>query len=324
MPDLNNLRDLIDREIENINLSGRQPAELYRPVEYALSNGGKRLRPVLCLMACEIFSDNLTPALKPATAIEIFHNFTLLHDDIMDKADLRRNKPTVHKKWNETVALLSGDAMAVLSFELISSARQEILPAILQVFNRTALEVCEGQQMDMNFETMPTVTEELYLEMIRLKTSVLIAAAMKIGALCGGASEKDASLMYDSGLNLGMGFQLQDDLLDLYGDQEEFGKKKGGDIILNKKTFLLVSANAHARDDTAKRLGELIEKEKDPVVKVREIKNIYDRLGIKEITENRAGRFFSKSLQKLNDAGPPASRKQRLASFIETVTKRKA
>jgi geranylgeranyl diphosphate synthase, type II len=242
----------------------------------------------------------------------------------MDKAGLRRNKPTVHKKWNENVALLSGDAMAVLSFGLISSAGPDILPALLRVFNRTALEVCEGQQMDMNFESMPEVSEELYLEMIRLKTSVLIAAAMKIGALCGGASERDASLMYDAGMNLGLGFQLQDDLLDLYGDQEEFGKTKGGDIILNKKTFLLISALAQAKGDSAGRLRELINRENDPQVKVREIKKIYDTLGINEITESRAAGFFALSMQKLNQASPPAVRKAGLTSFIETVRKRKA
>ncbi len=321
---MNELRELIDREIGNMNFSGRLPAELYRPVEYVMSIGGKRVRPVLCLMACKVFSDNPGPAVKPATAIEIFHNFTLIHDDIMDKATLRRNKPTVHKKWNENVALLSGDAMAVLSFGLISSAGQEILPALLRVFNRTALEVCEGQQMDMNFESMPEVSEELYLEMIRLKTSVLIAAAMKIGALCGGASEKDASLMYDAGMNLGLGFQLQDDLLDLYGNQEEFGKTEGGDIILNKKTFLMISALAKAKGDTAGRLRELINRENDPQVKIREIKKIYDTLGIKEITESRAAGFFALSMQKLDQASPPASRKTGLTSFIETVRKRKA
>jgi geranylgeranyl diphosphate synthase, type II len=324
MHDTKKLVGLIEAEIGKINLPGRQPSELYLPVEYALSNGGKRIRPLLCLMACEVFSTNLAPALKPATAIEIFHNFTLLHDDIMDRADLRRNKPTVHKKWNENVALLSGDAMAVMSFGLISSASREILPSLLEVFNRTALEVCEGQQMDMNFETMPAVNEQHYLEMIMLKTSVLIAAAMKIGAICGGASDRDTDLMYDSGLNLGLAFQLQDDLLDLYGDQESFGKNKGGDIILNKKTFLLVTAMARADSETSSRLAMLMENEKEPDVKVREVKKIYDRLGIRETTESRATSYFSRSLKYLNEVDAPDLRKEPLACFIESVMKRKA
>jgi geranylgeranyl diphosphate synthase, type II len=211
-----------------------------------------------------------------------------------------------------------------MSFAMISSASRDILPALLEVFNRTALEVCEGQQMDMNFESMPAVSEDLYLEMIRLKTSVLIAAAMKTGAICGRASEKDSLLMYDSGLNLGLGFQLQDDLLDLYGDQESFGKNKGGDIILNKKTFLLVTAFARADAETASRLGELMEYEKDPGVKVKQVKSIYDGLGIREITESRASGFFSRALKCLDDVDAPAARKEPLAIFIESVMKRKA
>ncbi len=317
------LRELIDREIDKMGFADRLPGELYLPVDYVMTNGGKRLRPVLSLMACEVFSDNLTPALKPAAAIEIFHNFTLLHDDIMDKADIRRGKSTVHKRWNDNVAILSGDAMAVLSFALISSAQREVLPALLEVFNTTALEVCEGQQMDMNFESMAFVSRDMYLEMIRLKTSVLVAASMKIGALCGGASESDAALMYESGLNLGLGFQIQDDLLDLYGEQEAFGKKKGGDIVQNKKTFLLVSALEKAGGKTAERLGYLMEKEKDPQVKVMEIKKIFDELGIRKAAEEKARSYFSQAIEKLNDTGPGHSRKTEIVGFIKKVMERK-
>lgn len=324
MQNIEKLREIIDREIEQMELASRRPNELYLPVDYVLSNGGKRLRPVLSLLACELFSGNLASAIKPAAAIEVFHNFTLLHDDIMDKADIRRCRPTVHKKWNENTAILSGDAMMVLSYKLIAAAEREILPVLLGVFNRTALEVCEGQQMDMNFETMPVVSEEMYLEMIRLKTSVLIAAALEIGAVCGGAAQKDASLMYQSGLNLGMAFQIQDDLLDLYGDQEKFGKKPGGDVLLNKKTFLLVSAFEKANEQTTMRINELMEKENDPDIKVMEFKNIFDELGIRSLAESRAESFFNKALEKLHATSPASSRKSELMELIKTLMARKS
>jgi geranylgeranyl diphosphate synthase, type II len=313
---------MIDREIDKLDFAGRMPKELYLPVDYVMSNGGKRLRPVLSLLACGMFSDNLKPALMPAIAIEVFHNFTLLHDDIMDKADIRRSKPTVHKKWNENTAILSGDAMVVLSFDFISSAEKEILPALLSIFNRTAIEVCEGQQMDMNFETMTEVSEEMYIEMITRKTSALIAAALKIGAVCGGAGERDASLMYESGLNLGIAFQIQDDLLDLYGEQEEFGKKPGGDILLNKKTFLLVAALERAKGETAIRLKYLMEKENDPEIRLTGVKKIFDDLSIRSITENKSERYFNRAIDKLNATSPGNSMKTQLNGFIKTIMKR--
>lgn len=318
------LRGIIDREIEKLDFAGRMPKELYLPVDYVLSNGGKRLRPVLSLMSCGMFSENLKPALMPALAIEVFHNFTLLHDDIMDKADLRRSKPTVHKKWNENTAILSGDAMVVLSFDFISSAEKGILPSLLSIFNRTALEVCEGQQMDMNFETMTDVSEEMYIEMIRLKTSVLIAAAMKIGAVCGGAGERDSSLMYESGLNLGLAFQIQDDLLDLYGEQQEFGKKTGGDILLNKKTFLLLAALERAKGETALRLKYLMQKENDPEIRLTGVKKIFDELNIRTITENKSERYFNRAIEKLNATSPGNTLKSQLNGLIQTIMKRKS
>lgn len=317
------LREIIDREIEKMKFPLRQPSELYLPVDYIMSNGGKRLRPVLALLACQIFSDNLDNCIKPGVAIELFHNFTLLHDDIMDKADMRRNKPTVHKKWDENTAILSGDAMVVLSFDLISSADRQTLPRFLEVFNKTALEVCEGQQMDINFESAQRVTEQMYIEMIRLKTSVLIAAAMKIGAIAGQASETDADLMYESGLNLGLAFQLQDDLLDLYGEQKEFGKKSGGDIIMNKKTFLLIKALEMAKPDIVKRITYLMEEEKNPDTKVIEVKKIFDTLEIKTITAIKADDFFKKSIENLNRITHAGERKNELIDFIKTVMKRK-
>ncbi|MFO7924626.1 MAG: polyprenyl synthetase family protein [Bacteroidales bacterium] len=324
MHTIENLREITDKEIEKMNFAGHPPRELYQPVDYIMSVGGKRLRPVLALLTCQLFSDDITPCIKPAVAIELFHNFTLLHDDIMDKADIRRGKPTVHKKWNENTAILSGDAMVVISFDLISSADPEILPQLLTVYNKTAIEVCEGQQMDMNFETMLHVDEESYLKMIRLKTAVLIAAAMKIGAITGGASENDASLMYDSGLNLGMAFQLQDDLLDLYAEKEKFGKKPGGDILMNKKTILLIKAFQRADAGTAEKLSNLLEKENDPEIKVNEIRKIFDRLDIETIAGKMAESYFKGSIASLNATNSLKQRKKEFTGFIETVMNRKS
>jgi geranylgeranyl diphosphate synthase, type II len=289
-----------------------------------MSIGGKRLRPVLSLMACRLFSDDITHCIRPALAIELFHNFTLLHDDIMDKADMRRGRPTVHKKWCENTAILSGDVMVVLSFDLISSAKLDILPRLLSVFNRTAIEVCEGQQMDMNFETTPLVDEHSYLEMIKLKTSVLIAASMEIGAIAAGASTEDSGLLYESGLNLGLAFQLQDDVLDLYGDQDKFGKKPGGDILMNKKTILLIKALEMADEKTAKKITKIMEEEKDPEIKVSEIKRIFDQLEIQEAADRIANDYFQKALRKLDDTSCKTERKKEFAGFIETVMKRKS
>jgi geranylgeranyl diphosphate synthase, type II len=318
------LREIIDSEIIKMDFAALTPGELYKPVSYIMSNGGKRLRPSLTLMACNLFSDDLVPAIKPAVAIELFHNFTLLHDDIMDNADIRRGKPTVHKKWDENTAILSGDAMVVMSFDLISSVHPDVLPSLLSVFNRTAREVCEGQQLDMNYEKLQEVNEAGYLEMIRLKTSVLIAASMSIGAIAGGASQTDASLLYESGMNLGLAFQLQDDLLDLYGSQEEFGKMQGGDILMNKKTYLLIKALEQADDETAGKIRNLMEKEKDPHTKIREIKGLFNELNIRSVTENKAEVYFNLAIEKLNLSSPDNERKTELSSFIKRVMNRKS
>lgn len=318
------LREIINREIIKMDFAALRPGELYMPVSYIMSNGGKRLRPSLTLMACNLFSDDLLPAIKPAVAIELFHNFTLLHDDIMDKAEMRRGKPTVHKKWDENTAILSGDAMVVMSFDLISSTNPDILPSMLSVFNKTALEVCEGQQLDINYENMPEVDEAGYLEMIRLKTSVLIAASMSIGAIAGGASPTDASLLYDSGMNLGLAFQLQDDLLDLYGSQEEFGKMPGGDILMNKKTYLLIKALEQANDETAGKIRSLMENEKDPQTKIREVTGLFNELNIKAVTEKKAEIYFNLAIENLNLSSPVDERKTELTSFIKKVMNRKS
>ena len=222
------------------------PRSLFDPITYTLSLGGKRIRPALALMACDLFGGKNEDVLQPALGLEVFHNFTLLHDDLMDEADRRRDKPTVHKLWNPNVAILSGDAMLICAYQLVAKANDK---AILELFSRTALEICAGQQYDMEFESRSDVTEEEYLEMIRLKTAVLLACALKVGAMIGGASAADADALYDYGIHIGLAFQLQDDLLDVYGDPKTFGKNIGGDILCNKKTFLLISALSAASEE---------------------------------------------------------------------------
>ncbi len=235
------LQEFISEKIQSLNLD-KEPKGLYEPISYTLVSGGKRIRPALVLAACNMFSEKIEPAIPVALAFEVFHNFTLLHDDIMDNSPIRRNKETVHEKWNQNTAILSGDAMMIEAYEFLTELPAGLLKNILKLFNKTALEVCEGQQYDMDFETKEIVSEEDYLNMIKLKTSVLIAAALKAGAICGGASDTDADLLYDFGLNIGLAFQIQDDLLDTYADTAVFGKKNGNDIITGKKTFLLINA----------------------------------------------------------------------------------
>ena len=237
----NELLELINISLDQVNLE-KKPTKLYAPIRYVLSIGGKRIRPVLCLMACELYDEKLEKAIQPALALEIFHNFTLLHDDIMDKAVKRRNMDCVHIKWDENVAILSGDAMQILSYQILNQISEDYHKDCLALFTKTAIEVCEGQQYDMDFETQEVVTIEEYMDMIRLKTAVLLAASLKMGAIIGGASHKDAELLYQFGIETGFAFQLKDDFLDVYGDTATFGKKIGGDIICNKKTFLLIQA----------------------------------------------------------------------------------
>ena len=219
---------------------GSNPKELYEPIAYIMSLGGKRLRPVLVFMACDFFDGDISQALHPAIAIELFHNFTLVHDDLMDNAPLRRNQPTVHEKWNSSIAILSGDVMMVRAYQELCQAKVNYLPELLKVFSETAVKVCEGQQYDMNYESMQKVSIAQYLKMIELKTAVLLGGALKIGSIVGGAKEEEAQLLFDFGKNIGIAFQLQDDILDVYADAAKFGKQKGGDIIANKKTYLLL------------------------------------------------------------------------------------
>ena len=238
---INEIQKIIEKQIDNINFK-KAPNELYGPIAYTLKLGGKRLRPALCLMGCDMFGGNINEALQPALGIELFHNFTLLHDDIMDKAPLRRGKETVYNKWNTNTAILAGDTMMAIAYDFIMKAPEVVRTKIFSIFNKTAIEVCEGQQYDMNYESQNDVTIDKYLEMIRLKTAVLLAGSLKIGAVIGGANENDTQKLYSFGENIGIAFQLKDDLLDVFSNEDKFGKKSGGDIITNKKTFLYLKA----------------------------------------------------------------------------------
>src|SRR5574344_397197 len=256
----NQLSQRINQYIKELAFS-RKPQGLYNPIEYVLSPGGKRIRPVLMLMAYNLYRDDVEAIFGPATAIEVYHNYTLLHDDLMDRADMRRGKATVHKVWNDNAAILSGDAMLVLAYQYMARVKTDCLKPVMDLFSKTALEICEGQQLDMEFETRHDVTEEEALEMIRLKTSVLLAASLKIGALLGGASSADANALYDFGMHMGVAFQLKDDWLDVYGDPAVFGKKIGGDILCNKKTYMLIQALRSAKGDQLNELNDWIEAE---------------------------------------------------------------
>lgn len=304
---------------------GENPAELYDPIKYIMALGGKRLRPMLTLLTANLFTDNWQKSLEPALAVEVFHNFTLMHDDIMDNAPLRRGKPTVHEKWNANVAILSGDVMLVNAYELFLNVSPELLPKVLKRFNRTAAEVCEGQQLDMNFEKRDFVSEKEYLEMIRLKTSVLLGYAMELGAMLAGADQSVVDNLYNAGVCFGLGFQLTDDLLDVYGDPEKFGKQVGGDIISNKKTFLLIEALERSTgNDKVELLDWLSKKEFYALEKVNAITTLYSKLGINLVTEKLINSYFQKGFDILNQIDVSSVKKQPLIAFVEMLTTRQS
>jgi geranylgeranyl diphosphate synthase, type II len=313
------LKKLVNKAI--LNLSYNEEAErLNDPVKYILSIGGKRLRPVLALMACNLFSDTIDEAVMPATGLEVFHNFTLVHDDIMDHAPVRRNLPTVHSKWNLNQAVLSGDVMAFIANECFLQTPSHCLLKVFRVFNQAAIEVCVGQQLDIDFEKAAVVSNEEYLRMIELKTAALLAASAKIGSIIGGADEKDSEILYDFGKNIGLAFQIQDDLLDIYGDIKVFGKIMGGDIISNKKTFLLVKAMEIASVEQTKQLHEQFElKEFDPEVKVKKVTEIYDQLNIKNISENLANDYINTAFSLLGKVGATIERKTELVNIANSL-----
>ena len=299
------------------------PQKLYEPISYSLKIGGKRLRPALMLHAASMFEKSVDHVLPAAMAIEIFHNFTLLHDDIMDKAEVRRGVPTVHIKYSENTAILSGDAMSILAFKYFARGNDARLHELLPLFSATALEVCEGQQFDMDFETRDNVTVEEYLEMIRLKTAVLIASSIKLGALLANAPQADANLLYEYGINIGLAFQLQDDWLDVYGDPDVFGKKHGGDICANKKTYLLLKAAATCDAPTLKQLNHwLLESDFDPDQKIAAVTAIYDKTEVGEATRDLMRSYHDIALIALTKVAIPADRKNMLIAFASEVMER--
>ena len=299
MKSIDELRTLVEQELYGLKYPS-SPADLYSPIEYILSLGGKRMRPILLLLAYQLFDEDIQKAIKPSLAIEVFHNFTLLHDDIMDKAPVRRGKATVHAKWNENVAILSGDAMLIKSYQYLCDLPSKQLTKCLAVFNEMALQVCEGQQYDMDFEIQAEVDMESYLKMIENKTAVLLAGALKIGALTGGANEHQAQHLYEFGRNMGIAFQLKDDLLDVFGDQYKFGKQVGGDILSNKKTYLYLQSLAVAAGKQKEELQHWFSsKEYDGTQKVKAVKALYERLEIKKITTDLMHEYHQKAMTYL-------------------------
>lgn len=316
------IRDEVNRFIENIKFE-REPLELYKPIRYTIEQSGKRVRPVLCLMAYNLYKEEITEALYPAVAMETYHNYTLIHDDVMDRADIRRGKPTVCAKWGDTAAILSGDTMLLLAYEFIAHAAPEKLPAMLALFTETAKEVSDGQQYDLDFENRSDVTESEYMEMIRLKTSVLIAASLKMGGLVAGASESDLQNLYAYGETMGLAFQLQDDMLDVYGDAALFGKKIGGDIRCNKKTFLLIKAMETASPEQRAQMNAWMEDAAcNPDEKVAFFTDMYNKLGIKEICENRIAELFAKCDAYIENLSVDAARKVNLKQFADSLLNR--
>jgi geranylgeranyl diphosphate synthase type II len=298
----------------------KAPTELYQPMSYTLKLGGKRIRPLLVLLGCDLFDGPEEDALWPAIGIEIFHNFTLLHDDIMDLAPLRRNQPTVHKKWNSNIAILSGDAMFVKSCQLMARTRQDAVTAVLDLFWKTALEVCEGQQFDMNFETEALVPLAKYIRMISLKTAVLLGCSLQTGAIIAGAREEDARRIYEFGKYCGIAFQLQDDILDVYGNQEKFGKRKGGDIVSNKKTFLLLKALEIAdRYSKESLLHWLQAGEEKAEEKVEAVTGIFDYLNIRSLAEKQMEKYFAKAIEILKEIPCAETKKSHLGQFTHAL-----
>jgi geranylgeranyl diphosphate synthase type II len=314
--------DIINNALDNIEYP-QQPDSLYAPIRYELSLGGKRIRPVLMLMACELFGGDINQAIKPAIGLEMFHNFTLLHDDVMDKSDLRRGKPTVHKMWDENHAILSGDAMQIIATQLMTQVTPRFMPAVLETFLKTALEICEGQQFDMEFESRKDVTTEEYINMIRLKTAVLLGCALKIGAIIAGAPIAQANSLYHFGENLGLAFQLQDDYLDIYGDPIIFGKNIGGDITNDKKTFMLIEAMRLAEGKDADILKKYIgSNDADPREKIDAVVNVYNNLGINNLCKEKAETFYNAALDCMNEILVPEDRKLPLLALAKSLMNR--
>lgn len=300
----------------------RQPSSLYEPVRYVLSLGGKRIRPTLMLLAYNLYKDDPESILMPACGLETYHNYTLLHDDLMDNADLRRGQPTVHRKWNANTAILSGDSMLVLAYQRMAQCRRDKLADVLQLFTETALEIGEGQQYDMDFERRNDVSEAEYIEMIRLKTSVLLACALKIGAILADAPAADCDNLYRFGEQIGLAFQLQDDFLDVYGDPKVFGKAIGGDILCNKKTFMLINAYNRANAEQRAELERWLATDDQPQEKVAAVTRLYNEIGIDLLATEKIAYYFAESRKHLSAVGVSEDRKAELARYAEKMMKR--
>lgn len=314
--------NLISNYIDSLPYD-RKPESLYEPIKYVLSLGGKRIRPMLMLMSYALYKDDVESILPQAIGLETYHNYTLLHDDLMDNADVRRGQPTVHRKWDANTAILSGDSMLVLAYQRMQQCPADKLPAVLDVFTTTALEIGEGQQYDMEFETRDDVREEEYIEMIRLKTSVLLACAMKIGAIMAGAPLQDVDNLYRFGERMGLAFQLQDDFLDVYGDPKVFGKAIGGDITSNKKTYMLINAIAKAEGEDKENLMRWISaKNFDREEKVKAVTDIYNRLGIDKMAKAKMEEYYAEALEALEAVAVADDKKVALRDYAAKMMKR--
>ncbi len=322
MLNITEAKELVEKTLSEIPEKD-QPNNLYEPIRYILSLGGKRVRPLLTLLGCFAYSDDYKKALHPSIAVELFHNFTLVHDDIMDQAPLRRGKKTIHQKWSESIGILSGDATLVLAYQnLIKGLNPELFIKIFSRFNEIALEVCEGQQLDMDFELISQVTEEEYISMISLKTAVLLGFSFEMGALIGGASQADAEKMFWFGKNIGISFQLKDDFLDVYGDPEKFGKKKGGDILANKKTILFIEALQRASPTQKESLLKLYSAGGEQVKKVDEVTQIFDELNVKACVFDLIEKYYRLGISELHSTSIQKDKKDFLIQFVNDLGNR--
>lgn len=319
MPALEEYQKAIEKRISELTLPA-EPKNLYEPIYYFLSLGGKRMRPVLVLMSHELFGGNYTKVISPALAMELFHNFSLVHDDIMDKAALRRGKATVHEKWNTNTAILSGDAILIEAYKLLAEVESKYLSVVLTLFNRTAIEVCEGQVMDMDFETRSDVTIDEYIKMIRLKTAVLLGGCLETGAILAGADKENAKHIYDFGINLGIAFQLHDDILDVYADPDKFGKAVGGDIAANKKTFLFLKTLELCSQKDKSEIKELLKLKGKS--KIERMITLYNKNNIKAETEKVMGEFFNNALVSLGKINADEEKKMPLRIMAEELMRR--
>ncbi len=321
MHTFNELKAILDTSLMQAEFP-TNPNQLYDPLRYILGIGGKRIRPLLALMSCDLFNEDPNKALQAAMAVEYFHNFSLIHDDIMDQADVRRGQETVHKKWNENVGILSGDALLVKAYQQLDDYPAELFKPLTQLLSQTAIEVCEGQQYDVDFETLNEVSKEDYIEMIRLKTAVLLGASLKMGALIAKASEKDAELIYKFGIDLGIAFQLQDDYLDSFGDAEHFGKRIGGDIINNKKTILYIEALKRSNSNLRDQLLNLYQLRDDSQQKIEDVKSIFNDSGAKTETLSLIEHYTNSAFDFLDQLSVDSQNKQELNSLASYLMNR--